>query len=511
MGNWLERTWKAIDRGRRFVTHDVWHIGRPGEEIPHGFVIKQVRVAILLLQSFVEDALLIRAAALTFATILAIVPFLAITFYVVQTFEIENTVYEFLAEKWAARSLSEPSVESGQGELGTDLEEAAGSGQDLKHQIVNLFFQGVAQRDQSPEGEKLQNPVETLIKYAEKGANPQALGIAGVFFVLTTVFGLMSNIESSFNRIWGLKRTRSRYRVFSDYLMITVLLPFLVVGVLGVTAALESQWVAAWLGPFAAAVRGIQYVVIWLAFTTLYFFVPNTRVRFHYALLAGVVAGTVWSLSSWAYVKFQIGLAHYSLLYSGFAQFPLFLMWVYASWIILLFGAELTFAYQNEPTFAMERLAQGASHAYREALGLRAMLEIGRRFDAGMPGLSVSESAEAWRAPTRLLNETLDRLERAGLVARCATGPDTYQPARSIERIAVGDVVRALRDAGREPSALRQDEAVRPLLDELDRAVKGPMATSLAEVLHKGSASSSDPEATSKPDACSSATEPTET
>jgi hypothetical protein len=105
-------------------------------------------------------------------------------------------------------------------------------------------------------------------------------------------------------------------------------------------------------------------------------------------------------------------------------------MWAYFSWLIVLLGAELSFAYQNEKTFAMERLAEGASYAYREALGLWAMIELGRRFDRGEPGLSAESAAKAWNVPARLVNETFRELEEGRLVVQCASRPPTYQPSR---------------------------------------------------------------------------------
>jgi len=112
----------------------------------------------------------------------------------------------------------------------------------------------------------------------------------------------------------------------------------------------------------------------------------------------------------------------------------------------------------------MERWAAGASYAYREAVAVRAMIEIARRFDAGETGMPVTQSAEEWHVPTRLLNETLEQLEDSGLIAKCATDPVTYVPARSLDKISSGDIVAAIREAGRDPSDLRDDPALRPLL-----------------------------------------------
>lgn len=454
---------EALQRGRRFIAHDVWRIGMPGEEIPHGSIIRHIRVAILLVQGVIRDDLLLRASSLTFATMLAVVPFLAIMFFMIQTFHIGETISQLFMLLFGI----DPSL----------------TPEDQKHKLIALLFQGFEKGVSAPPAVGLENPVGMIVTFAERNANPGTLTAATLIFLLSIVFGLMMNIEGSFNTIWGIRRTRSWYRIFSDYMMILLVLPFLVGGVLCITVILENPLMVEHLGPFAVGIRGIPYLAASVAFTALYYFVPNTRVRFRYAIFAGVVAGVLWCLLSVAYVKYQFGLKNYSLLYSTFAQLPVLLMWIYCSWLVLLFGAELAFAYQNEPTFAMERWAEGTSYAYREALGLWTMLELGRRFDAGLPGLSAEVAAKEWNVPTRLLNDTLINLEDARLAVRCASHPPTYQPSRSLDKITVQDVVDCLREAGREPSPLRNNPVFRSLTHHLDACTKPNGSCTIADCL----------------------------
>lgn len=456
----FKQAMEALERGRRFLTHDVWRIGRPGEEVPHGLIIKQARVAILLFQNLTSDMLWLRAAALSFATILSIVPLLALMFFIINALNLgENLsdVVEFRVRSYAERVGVTP-------EAAVPTEETATKSRELIELSLEWLLQGVpGASDDSPDR---QNPLTMILQWVENSSQPTAIGtVLGLAFVITTVFGLMNNIESSFNAIWGLKRTRSWYRMASDYMMIILVLPFLVATVFGVTGALESERFE--LGPFGVGLSGIRYAVMWAAFATMYYIVPNTRVRARYALLGGMVAGTLWLLTARIYVGSQAGLASRDLFYGGFALVPLSMAWIYVSWLIVLFGAELTFAYQYEKTFAMERLAAGASYAYREAVGLRAMLEIGRRFDEGLDPLNPNRCAEQWNVPVRLLNNALDHLEEAGLIGRGAARPVTFHPARSLDRITVGEVVGALREAGSEPSQFRTDESFAPLLTQI--------------------------------------------
>jgi membrane protein len=262
-------------------------------------------------------------------------------------------------------------------------------------------------------------------------------------------------------------------------------MPFFVATIVSVMAVLHHSALQLPLSQ-AVVYRLAQHAAIWLGFSALYIFVPNTRVRLRHALLGGIVAGTAWSFLTWFYIAFQYGLSRYSLLYSTFAQFPVLLMWVYFSWVIVLFGAELTFAYQNEKTFALERYADKASYAYREALGLRIMLEIARRFEWDIVGLSVEEAAREWNVPQRLLNGLLDEFMRARLVTGSVGEPVRYGPGRPLDKITVGDVLTVLREAGCNPTALRDDESFRPLLERLKAPHDGFLEMTLAELTEVG-------------------------
>ncbi|NIA14218.1 MAG: YihY family inner membrane protein [Nitrospiraceae bacterium] len=515
----------ALNRGRQFVTHDIWHIGAPGEKIPHGFIIKHVRVIILLARGVFRDDLVLRASALTFATILAIVPFLALTFFVIDTFDVGPYLGEVLKPAFpqaGEKLLDEEYVREAVAQLifqglgGT----APGEGEERRAGPPDAGSQLVAGNEPAgvgaPEPESTGkpagvgasgleppasiDPVQWILAMAKTNKDPKTLTIAGVLFVLATVFGLMMNIERSFNRIWGLRSTRSWYRTFSDYVMVLLLLPFLLLGVVSVTALLKSSEFFPALMPFAMSIRSGQYLVCWLGFTLLYYVVPHTRVRFRYAFLAGVVAGTLWCLLSQAYVSFQFGLGGYTLLYASFAQVPVLLMWIYSSWLVLLVGAELTFAYQNERTFAMERFAEGASYAYREAVGLWAVAELGRRFDAGLPGLSAEEAASEWNVPTRLLNDTLDHLEDARLISRTASNPPTYQPSRSLDRITADDVIQCLRESGRDPSKLRTGAAFQALSAKVREAAQTSHGCTIAQLIRQTAPPSAQPSEPAPPE-----------
>ena len=496
----VQQIFDALERGRRFVTHDVWYLGRPGEEIPHGLIIKQVRVLILLVRNLLQGAFLMRAAALTFTSLLSVVPCVWILLIVIQKLNLGVYAVDFVTDiaprnpsieqtinlpKQIAANVSGIEISAPDINGATSVAPPIDANEEVIRRLLQWIFADVdtdAIKLNIGADKKIEDPIEVLLGLAHGMQNsqkdPNAITVIGLATaVLFTVFGMMWNVESAFNSIWSVRRTRSWYRIFSDYLLIMIFVPFAVAAVLGVTIALQKPSIQ--LGPFAWMLRVAQYFSIWAVFSLLYVIVPNTKVRWRYALLGAAVAGTLWLLAAWAYFNLQIGVTRNSLIYSGFALFPLLMAWMYLSWIIVLFGAELTFAYQNERTFAMERHSANASHAYKEAVGLRAMVEISRRFDEGSPGMAIESVAVEWNVPTGVINEVMDQLEEGGLVATLATEPITYAPARSLDRITVGDVVNALREAGREPSALREDETLRLLLAEIEGRGSRLMTASL--------------------------------
>lgn len=466
---------------RRFLTQEVWELGKPGDAMADGFVIQQARVAVLLFKNFVEDKLTLRAAALTFATALAIVPVFMLTFYVIQTFNLGEGLYAAVNERIESSLNQVVSVVVGEDAAGLNAdsrEEGALSEEEveqrraeLNRQLMGMFaewaFQGVAQGEDE-NGDDLANPVDMIISYAESGARElPALGITAVALVLMTVIGLMRNIEQSFSQIWRSKRSRPIHRMVTDYILVALFLPIVAAVVLGINVALQSATVTENFALLALPLRGFQGLIILLIFALMYWAVPNAPVKFRYALLGGIVAGIGWLAVSHAYVTFNFGLSRFNLLYAGFAQFPLLLMWVYASWVVILFGAELTYAYQNVKTFAMERFADSVSYAYREAVALRTVLAMARRFEAGEGGIVPQQCAEDWNVPMRLIDDTLDRLAQRGLVTMTASKPAAFQPAKSLHATTLREVVDAIREHGKEPSRLRADEALRATLDEV--------------------------------------------
>ena len=531
MRNWITETRDALKRGHKFASRDIWHVGSKGEPLPEGFIIKQIRAIILLARSLADEKFMLRASALTFATMVFIVPFLILMFGFINTFNLGDKVYDTINERMNSflTSVAKDAIESEESDTDkninkdikpdpasttsdstlnadpeilpkdsdsdndpdpidplaedppdelTDEEKIAKS----KDVLSNLLKTALPVLEMSGKNSD-SHPINDLVNIVAEGAlDPRALLIMGVLFLLSTVFGFMRNVESAFNSIWGVKRSRSMFHTISGYLMITLLLPFAATALIGITAALKSPYINNLPLLYSFAILAGQFLLVSLTFTALYFFVPNTRVMFRYALTGGLVAGALWILTANAYIKFQFGEDNYLSFYSTMSFIPLSLMWIYISWLILLFGTLVSFAYQNEKTFAMEYLSDNPSYAYREALAVRIAIETVRRFNNGLPPLSVTQIAESWNVPIRLLNETFEHLAEHGLMIMCATEPVTYQPARSPENTTLKDVLTALRIEGMDPSFLLEEERFLALYGALEAGGKELRDRSLTEI-----------------------------
>lgn len=365
--------------------------------------IRYLQIMTLVVRNFWDDKCLLRASALSFTSILSIVPFFALTFAVLKGLGVQNRLEPFLLEQVTAGS----------------------------HEVVNR-----------------------IITYINN-TNMTSMGAIGLVTLLVTVIALLDNIEDAFNAIWGVKETRSLYRKFSDYLSVLISGPLLLMAAISITTTLESQAVVKWLidrtylgDLLLSFFHLVPYVSVWIALFFLYTFIPNTRVRYKSALIGGILAGTSWQIAQWAYIHFQVGVAKYNAIYGTLALLPIFMVWIYTSWLIVLFGVEVVSAHQNIRTFRREIHNPVISENLREILALSILQEIAIAFHNGLPVLNGEQLAEALDAPFRVVRNLLDELAEAGFLVAIAGEEDSFQPARELDRILINDVLLELRNHG---------------------------------------------------------------
>lgn len=413
------------------------------------FLIRLLRIIILAVRGFDEDKCKFRASALTFFSLLSVVPVIAVMFGIAKGFGLQDRVETQIVAKMHGQ------------------EEIAGK--------IIAF-------------------AKSLLEQTSGGL---IAGI-GVAFLFWTIIKLLGNIESSFNEIWGVKKSRSLGRKFSDYLSTMLICPILLVMSGSTTVFVSSQvqllmQKIAILGIFAPVValllKLLPYGTLWIAFTFIFIFIPNTKVRFRSALIAGIVAGTVFQLVQWAYINFQIGAAKYGAIYGSFAALPLFLLWLQISWLVVLFGAEVSFAHQNVETYEFEPDCLSVSYSFKKLLALLIAQRLVGSFSKAARPATAAQISHELEIPIRLVREILYELTEATVISEVKTAQDretAYQPAVDTNLLTVKYVVDALEKRGSADIPVAKSEQLKKLehsLDQFARALENSDANLLLKDL----------------------------
>lgn len=387
----------------RFFSKTLWEMEPSCYSGAKRLGVNALQISSLVIRDFWMDNCLLRASALAFSTILSIVPFFALMFALLKGLGVQNTLEPFLLEQVAAGS---------------------------------------------------EETVQRIVTYINN-TKVASLGAVGLVTLIITVITLLGNIEEAFNVIWGVKETRSFYRKFSDYLSVVVSGPLLLFAAVSVTTSLQSQALVknflntAYLGDFLLfAFQTVPYICMWAALIFLYTFIPNTKVRFPSALLGGVLAGTLWELAQWGYIHFQVGVAKYNAIYGTLSILPIFMVWIYTSWLIVLLGVEVVYAHQNRETFRREAHSLTLSFAAKERLALAIMLEVSRAFHLDRPAWTPERMGSELGVPVRVVNDLLSLLSEEGFLVETSSDPPCIQPARALEHIPVKGLLDLVRRKG---------------------------------------------------------------
>jgi membrane protein len=329
------------------------------------------------------------------------------------------------------------------------------------------------------ENEFLRSQQEVLQQILEYVQNTQVgtLGAVGVVFLVIALVLTISTMEETFNRIWNVPTQRSWLRKFTDYLSVLVICPLLILGATGAWAAFSSNEVVRWLLDVTAAEQAAQWLpnlgpllLITAAFIFVYLFLPNTKVPLSSAAVAGVTAALLWYLVQYIYIAFQVGVARYNAIYGGFASLPLFMIWLQVSWTVVLFGGQLSHAHHICTRGPLPRfLARPLTQSQRESLALAVMYRMAVRFRRGGRPYSQDELARELNAMQRELKVVLDELDEGGLLSESGV-EGLVQPARSLDAVSVADVVQAMRGGGPDHLPEPRDQGEEKLRRLLARA-----------------------------------------
>jgi membrane protein len=305
------------------------------------------------------------------------------------------------------------------------------------------------------------------------------LGALGLALLLYTTISLIQKIESAFNLTWQLHSSRGLMQRFSDYLSVIMVGPVLIFSAVGIMASLGSTHVAGLLQslPLISDLlylfgKLLPLLLVIIAFTFIYFLVPNTRVRIGSALYGAIIAGVMWQTSGILFTSFIAGSSKYTAIYTGFAALLLFMIWLYLSWIILLVGTSISFYHQNPDQLKWRRGNSHLSARLRYQLALQVMVSIARAHDRQSELVpSLKNLAAYQQIPTLVLARMLDALEQDGLVIQSADNPSSYIPGAALQRISLVDILHCARNAEDEGQSdnLRSDAEVSRLLQSLEQ------------------------------------------
>jgi len=385
-----------------FLKKEVWHDPKDADRL-YFFYYQTVRIILLTIHGLKNRLILLRASALSYSTLLAIVPLLAIAFSMLKGLGFHSR---------------------------------------LEHVLVNYL---------TAEQEEL---TSRIIEYIAN-TNFKALGAFGTALLIYASVMMLSNVERTFNELWGVRQQRTIPRKISNYISVLFLGPFLMVLSTAMIASFSSNTViAALMGYeifehfFVLFSKIIPHAILWVAFTVMYILMPNTRVKFFPALIAGIICGSMWEVAFRIYTDFNIGVAKYNTIYGTFAVLPIFIIWLYISWLIVLIGAQLSYAIQNVRSYQQEVNVYDVGYEQKEEMALNIMLKISAIFHNGLAHLGVEELSNALAIPVRLVREITQKLCDTGLLQEIFSDEISFQPAKNIGLIRVLDVCDALRHEG---------------------------------------------------------------
>jgi membrane protein len=412
-----------LSRIKQFIDDFIKQMFQKKDHPVSSFIIRQIKTILITLKGFKEANIQLRASALTLYTVMSIVPVLAMIFGIAKGFGFDAYLKEVITEH-----------------LGEQKE------------ILDTVLQFVDH-------------------YLGKINGGYITGV-GFIILIWSVMQVMGNIESSFNNIWCVKKSRMLTRKFTDYISLLLVVPVFIiiassVNVAQVEGVSKSIPFLSYLHPvLKGLVQILSFTLIWFVFTLIYIVIPNTNVKFKPALTAGIIAGTIFQILQWAYVNFQSYLSGYGAVYGTFAAIPLFLLWLETSWLIVLLGVEISYANQNADSYEHESDQLTLSNYNRKIMDLLVMTRITKNFVKGEPALNAVQIANQMDIPLRLIRETIDDLVNADLLSEIITEDVkevAYQPSIDPNRITVNFLLGALDRKGNKPFFTKEPEELNAL------------------------------------------------
>ncbi|MEI6049874.1 MAG: YihY/virulence factor BrkB family protein [Bacteroidota bacterium] len=426
----------VLDQIKR-LNNAIWHT--PLSEISKGktFFVKQLRIIVLAARGFSNDKVQLRASALTFYSLLSVIPIAAIGFAIAKGFGLDQNLEQLITDKFQTHQ-----------------------------EVLNWLLQNARNAIQETRGGYIAG--------------------VGVIILFWSVMSLLNHIESSFNYIWQIRSSRPWYRKFTDYLTIMLIAPVFIILSSSITVFISTELadfmtkapILNFFKPIISSlIRFIPYFLSWITLTILFIIMPNAKVKVAPALISGIIVGTILQFIQWLYIDLQFGITKLSAIYGSFAAVPLFIIWLQSSWIIVLLGAELSFANQNVSHYEFESEALNISNYHKRALALMILNMIIRNFSIGEKPFSAENIAMTLKIPVRLARDILQDLISVNLISVIHKNEHKerlYQPALDINKLTVSYVFSRLDKKGSEQIMVNKSkdyEKVIAMLEKFDRLI----------------------------------------
>jgi len=391
-------------------------------------LVYTARMLQVLVRDVASGELNLRAMSLVYTTLLSLVPLLALSFSILKGFGVQEQMRPMLLN--ALSTLGEKGVEI----------------TDKLISFVNNMSVGV-------------------------------LGVMGLILLIYTVIALMNKIERNFNYIWRITKARSLARRFSDYLSVVLIGPVLVFSAMGLTATARNTEIVQYLmgiEPFGTLIalffKVLPILLVVIAFTFVYIFIPNTRVQFVPALIGGIAASIMWNIVGQIFASFVITSGNYAAIYSAFATLIFFLIWLYVGWLILMLGSSISFYIQNPGyiTSTGQRIPR-LSNRMKEHLALLIMSEVGRHFYENLPACNDEMLAEALHTDAQKLDPVLQMLISLNYLERTAD-EERFIPGVPLDEATVAELLIRIRRWGEdeffEPKLFSDEWPVEKILSQ---------------------------------------------
>ena len=416
--------WQRLKENLHYCISGVWN------DSSARWTVQALKVANLSIRSFLDRDLQTQACALTYRTVLAIVPALAMLFAIARGFGFQNLLQSELFRYFPAQ----------------------------------------------------QQALKTALEYVENYLAQASQGIfigIGLVFLLWTLVSLMSSVEDSFNHVWGVTSKRSLQRKITDYSALFMLLPVLMVCSAGISIFMSDAVQRVFEGnPLTPVMHRllafVPIVISWLVFTAAYYLVPNTKVKLSGAFFAGILCGTLFHVVQWLFVTGQVYVSKYNAIYGSFAFLPLMLVWMQLSWLITLSGVVLTYSWQNYDSYAHRDKVDSISQTYANQLAVAVAALATKRFKLCEPALTRDELVAKYDIPAMLADKLLARLQQSGVLIAVEqddvkNGDDiAYHPARDPDDITVNMVANAMNEMGENHFIAKADSSFDKLFEHID-------------------------------------------